>query len=192
MVDVLRSKWKDDENKLKCYCDDDTGKTAFQAKWDDTNNQLELQGDADYRVKWNDSTNKLEAQQVDENECDITVCNDNKPSQLDVFFQNIVDCVACDVNFENMNGNTYRLTYIDYIIGWEYIDVNWNIHILCTGVPESKLYLWVRNAALTAQGFFDDPAAVDLPQMVTNSYVIGDCCVGGTKAHSGTALVSAV
>lgn len=202
MVDVLRAKWKDSENKLLCFCDDDTGKTEYQAKYDDTNNVLELHGDADYQVKWNDATNKFEAQQVAGTECSPTMCDrQGVDDEFDVYFEGITDCGGCDEDCESFNGNTYRCTwdgtFYTYHVG------NRRIVLNCTRDPDyyMQLVAYVDYSGPIKACLYIGATtpATELPQTADNVWLIGVCCTDPVppsaitiNGYGGSAQVSLV
>lgn len=103
MASTNRLKWKDSENQLTAYCDDDSGETEIgPAHWDDTNNKLEINcNSTDFQVKWDDAGNTLEAQSVDDDCCieyvESSCCDpDGTPRYLRIAFTNITDdCDDC-------------------------------------------------------------------------------------------------
>ena len=99
-------KWKDSDDKLTAFCDDDSADTEIgPAKWDDANNKLEINCDStDFQVKWNDTDNRLEARNVSvdcccefTNNCTDCYSANQTPAYMKVSFINVDSCVnGCD------------------------------------------------------------------------------------------------
>ena len=80
MVTTNLVKWQDDgDDELTAYCsDDDTDTEVGPAKWDDTNNQLEINcNSVDAIVKWDDTGNNLESRTTDDGCCGIAMSDED-------------------------------------------------------------------------------------------------------------------
>ena len=138
--------------------------------------------------------------------CGETICNLGAGDQVDVYFDNITDCVDCDFDIEDLNGNTYRCSWDASDERFEY-NVSEDIQINCECKESSgNYYLAVYVFKWIGAGWFyafsnivsyDSGDLVGaLPQKVYNDYVIGDCAslpyCAGILAHGGDATVSKV
>ena len=197
MVTTNLVKWQDDgDDELTAYCsDDDTDTEVGPAKWDDTNNRLEINcNSVDATVKWDDGGNNLESRTTDDGcyECEsgCEICE--IPNEVDVTFIDVQQCPESEE--PNLNG-TWRLVLTDIeedICRWRYT----------SGDVMITFYVTATTSGLTAITKTDYPSTVcffDAPSLVCQFSFVNDyqtdnyCWYGGAGAQScygGTAEIS--
>ena len=123
--------------------------------------------------------------------CPTTICTLDTSNDLDIYFDNISDCVACDVNCNLLNGNTYRCVWDAGSNAWIGSDASFSVEAQCIS---GDILIGARAKSNTSFCFAVWETATVLPQTAYSSQIIGDCCslTFSPSGYGGYAIVSVV
>lgn len=118
----------------------------------------------------------------------ITICNVDTSNDLDVFFDDIVDCGLGAGDCTALNNKTFRTVWNGSL--WTITDIPSGLTVTITKSPPTFILRAFFTALPGEFCYFKNTNCAPLPQTINNSFVIGSCAPLTIEGHDGFAIIS--